>query len=96
MRIGVLILALSFTALACPPSSAQTARDDCAAATTAPMPPSAGPFMKDMKMREPMPGQMKKDGMMMGDVAKSAAEKEKCMEGVMKFDEKTMDERKNR
>ena len=52
--------------------------------------------MKDMKMREPMPGQMKKDGMMMGDVAKSAAEKEKCMEGVMKSDEKTMDERKNR
>ena len=96
MRIGVLILALSFTALACPPSSAQTARDDCAAATTAPMPPSAGPFMKDMKMREPMPSQMKKDGMMMGDVAKSAAEKEKCMEGVMKSDEKTMDERKNR
>ena len=49
--------------------------------------------MKDMKMRDPMPGQMKKDGMMMGDVAKSAAQKEKCMDDVMKSDEKTMDGR---
>ena len=94
VRISVLIVALSLTALACPPSSAQTARDDCAASTTAEMPPSARPFMKDMNMREPMPGQMKKDGMMMGDVAKSAAQKEKCMDDAMKSDEKTMDERK--
>ena len=49
--------------------------------------------MKDMNMRETMSGQMKKDDMMMGDVAKSAARKEKCMDDVMKLDEKTMDGR---
>ena len=96
MQNSVVIWALSFTTLVGSPSLAQTARDDCAAATNAAMPPPAGPFTEDMKMRELMAGQMIKDGMMMGDVAKSAAQKEKCMEGVMKSDEKTMDERKNR
>ena len=96
MRISVLILAMSLTALACSPASAQSVRADCEAVTKMPMPPTAGPYLKDMNMREPMAGQMKKDDMMMGEVAKSAAQKDKCMEGVMKSDEKTMDERKNR
>ena len=94
MRVFALGLTLLFAALACSSASAQPARADCEAVTNMPMPPTAGPYMKDMNMREPMPGQMKKDDMMMGDVAKSAAQKEKCMDDVMKTDEKTMDERK--
>ena len=93
MRVSALSLNLLFAALACSPASAQPARSDCGAVKDAPMPPAAGPYMKDMNMREPMSGQMKKDDMTIGDVAKSAAQKEKCMDDVMKSDEKTMDGR---
>ena len=93
VRVFALGMSLLFIALACSPSWAQPARADCEAVTNMPMPPTAGPYMKDMNMREPMPGQMKKDDMIIGDVAKSAAQKEKCMDDVMKADEKMMDGR---
>ena len=94
VRFSALGLNLLFVALVCSPAWAQSARTDCGAVTDVPMPTTAGPYMKDMNMRDPMPGQMKKDDMMIGDVAKSAAQKEKCMDDVMKSDEKSMDERK--
>lgn len=67
-------------------ASAQTASEECGSATEATMPPNAGPYMTDMNMRDPMSGQMKRDDMLMGDVAKSATQKEKCMRDPLKLE----------
>jgi hypothetical protein len=87
--VGLLVALAGIT-----PVSSQTAGEKCSPGSEAAMPPNAGPYMKNMNMREPMSGQMKRDDMMTGDVAKSAAQKWKCMSDVMKLDEKTMDARK--
>ena len=45
---------------------------------------------KPMKMDEPMPGEMKKEGMMKGDVKAAAAKKQRDMKDVMEQEEKAM------
>lgn len=45
---------------------------------------------KPMKMDQPMPGEMKKEGMMKGDVKKAAAKKQRDMKDVMEKEEKAM------
>jgi len=45
---------------------------------------------KPMKMNQPMRGEMKKEGMMKGDVKKAAAKKRKDMKDVMEKEQKTM------
>jgi hypothetical protein len=87
--VGLLVAFAGTTA-----ASAQTASEECGSATEATMPPNAGPYMTDMNTRDPMSGQMKRDDMLMGDVAKSATQKEKCMSDPLKLEEKMMDGRK--
>lgn len=87
--VGLLVALAGTTA-----ALAQTASEECGSAIEAAMPPNGGPYMKDINMREPMSGQMKRDDMMIGDVAQSAAQKEKCLSDVMKLEEKAMDARK--
>lgn len=45
---------------------------------------------KPMKMDQPMPGEMKKEGMLKGDVSKAAAKKQRDMQEVMEKEEKAM------
>lgn len=45
---------------------------------------------KLMKMDQPMPGEMKKEGMMKGDVKKAAEKKQRDMKDVMEKEEKAM------
>jgi hypothetical protein len=45
---------------------------------------------KPMKMTEPMPGEMKKEGMVKGDVKKAAKQKDAVMTPMMREEEKTM------
>jgi hypothetical protein len=45
---------------------------------------------KPMKMNQPMRGEMKKEGMMKGDVKKAAAKKQKDMKDVMEKEQKAM------
>lgn len=45
---------------------------------------------KPMKMDQPMPGEMKKEGMRKGDVSKAAAKKQRDMKDVMEKEEKAM------
>lgn len=80
MRLSAGALTLLTTLAATSPVMSQAERDACAPAAAAAMPPDAGPYMPDIKMDEPMPGQMKRDDMMVGDVAKSAEQKRKCMD----------------
>jgi hypothetical protein len=87
--VGLLVAFAGTTA-----ASAQTVSEECGSATEATMPPNAGPYMTDMNTRDPMSGQMKRDDMLMGDVAKSATQKEKCMSDPLKLEEKMMDGRK--
>ena len=87
--VGLLVAFAGTTA-----ASAQIVSEECGSAAEATMPPNAGPYMTDMNMRDPMSGQMKRDDMLMGDVAKSATQKEKCMSDPLKLEEKMMDGRK--
>ena len=45
---------------------------------------------KPMKMDQPMSGEMKKEGMMKGDVREAAAKKQRDMKDVMEKEEKAM------
>jgi hypothetical protein len=45
---------------------------------------------KPMKMAEPMSGEMKREGMMKGDVKKAAGAKDAEMKPMMREEEKTM------
>ena len=94
VRIAFWALPLLFAVAGTPPALAQAGGEECGAATDPKMPPDAGPYMRDLNMQEPMRSQMKRDDMMIGDVARAAAQKDKCMSGVMKLEEKTMDGRK--
>ena len=58
------------------------------------MPPNTGLYMVDMNKAALMPGQMKRDNTTMGQVAQSAAQKEKCMSDELKQEERAMDGRK--
>jgi hypothetical protein len=93
MRIAV--FAGAVVAMVCGGSAARS--QDAATGCDQPaavMPTDAGPHMKDLAMQDPMPGRMKRDDMMMGDVSRSAAQKEKCMKEKLKLEEKIMDEKK--
>ena len=52
--------------------------------------PPAPIAKKPMKMDEPMAGEMKKQGMMKGDMKKAAENKEREMKGEMEKEEKGM------
>ena len=94
MRVSYCALALTFAFAAACAALAEAASAECGPATAAKMPPDAGPYMPGLKMNEPMPGQMKRDDMIVGDVAKSAEQKQKCMDEAMKLEEERMDGRK--
>ena len=75
----------------CLAAASAWAADEPAKAGTAEAPARPKPVVKkNMKMREPMAGEMKKDGMMKGDVKKDADKKEKEMKGEMEQEEKSM------
>ena len=86
-------LAFLLASPAAVPTSAETASRGCEPVTEPSMPPDAGPYMKSLNMRAPMAGQMKRDGMMMGDVTKMAAQKDKCMSEIMTSEERRIDGR---
>ena len=94
VRFAFCALALLVAVAEATVALAQAPNAACASAVDANISPNAGPYMKDLNMREPMAGQMKRDDMMLGDVAKSAAQKEKCMSEVMKLEERMIDRRK--
>jgi hypothetical protein len=62
--------------------------DPAGASAAKPTPPSS--TRKPMKMKEPMAGEMKKEGMAKGDVRKAAEEKEREMKPMMEKEEKSM------
>ena len=49
------------------------------------------PYMSKMRMHEPMPGEMRKPGMIKEDVAKAAMQKGRCMNDVLKSEQSIMD-----
>ena len=51
-----------------------------------------GPYMKSLRMHEPMAGQMKKDGMMKDAVMIGAMRKDKCMQDVLNKEQLMIDE----
>jgi hypothetical protein len=53
------------------------------------------PYMKSLKMNEPMPEAMSKDGTMKGDVAEAARAKEACMRDALNREQTTMTETKD-
>lgn len=95
MRLSSFVLALLTALAGTSPALPQAASESCDPAADTTMPPDAGPYMPDLQMQAPMPGQMKRDAMMVGDVAKSAEQKRKCMDEAMKLEEKVMDDRKH-
>lgn len=94
MRIWFWVVASLVAVAATSPALARVASDGCRSTVDATMPPNAGPYMPHLKMREPMPGRMKRDDMMIGDVAKSAVQRKECMRHVKTREEKIMDKRK--
>lgn len=74
------------------PVVAQAPSTTCAAVAT--MSPNTGLYMADMNKAAPMPGQMMRENMTMGQVAQSAAQKEKCMSEELRQEERAMDGRK--
>ena len=76
------------------PAVAQVSGAACGPALHATTPPGPRPYMADMNMAAPMPGEMTRSDTMSGQVAQSAAQKEKCMSDALKLEERTMDERK--
>jgi hypothetical protein len=86
---SVLLLVLTGTI----PASAKSAVAACESSTKPTMPPNAGPYMQDMPMNAPMASGMKKEGMVLGDVAEMARQQEKCLDEIMKADELKMDEK---
>jgi len=53
-------------------------------------PPAKVKVKKPMKMDQPMAGEMKKEGMMKGDMKKAADKKQRDMEDAMRKDEQAM------
>ena len=93
MRYALLSAAVALMPILMAPASAEAAAQDCTPASQDEMPVSAGAHMKSMDLLAPMSGQMMKDGMVMGDVARNAVKKERCMNEAIKSEEKSMDEK---
>ena len=68
--------------------------DDNAAEAMKMMPADAATHGQPMKMDEPMPTKMKKDGMMKEEVIKGEMAKNKIMDETLKKEESTMEEHK--
>ena len=94
MRLSLCALATLVAFAAISPVAAQAPSEVCGPTADATTPPNAGSYMTGMNMAVPMSGQMKRDDMTMGQVAQSAAQKEKCMSDALKLEERTMDGRK--
>jgi hypothetical protein len=93
LRCSRFALALLFALAGTMPASAQSAVASCEFSTKPTMPPNAGPYMQDMPMNAPMVSQMKKEGMVLGDVAEMAKQQAECMDKIMKSEERMMDQR---
>ena len=93
MRCALLSAAFALMPVLTPPASAGPTAQDCTPASKDEMPGSAGAHMKSMDLHAAMSGQMKKDGMVMGDVARNAAKQKRCMNEAIKAEEKSMDEK---
>ena len=93
MRCALLSAAVALMPILTVPASAGPAAQDCTPASQDEMPGSAGAHMTSMDLHAPMSGHMMKDGMVMGDVARNAAKKERCMNEAIKSEEKSMDEK---
>ncbi|HTT07330.1 MAG TPA: hypothetical protein VMH34_00840 [Gammaproteobacteria bacterium] len=66
------------------------ARADDAAEAAKMMPADATAHGQPMKMKEPMPTKMKKDGMMIEDVMKGETKKKEVMDETLKQEESKM------
>ena len=66
------------------------AADDTPAPKDAPPAKAPAEATKPMKMKEPMAGGMKKDGMVKGDMKKAAEKKDRDMKPMMEKEEKDM------
>jgi hypothetical protein len=76
------------------PAVGQVPGEACGPALHTATPPGPRPYMTGMDMTAPMPGEMARGDTMSGQVAQSAAQKEKCMSDALEREERTMDERK--
>ena len=81
----IILCALAGSAYAASPTDKGTpgVEDDSAISTTI--------VVQPMRMHEPMPGEMKKDGMMKEEVMKGAKEKVKIMMDALQKEEAAMD-----
>ena len=68
-------------------------RADDAAEAAKMMPADTATHGQPMKMKEPMPTKMKKDGMMKEEVMEGEMAKKKIMDETLKQEESTMEER---
>ena len=93
LRCSRFALALLFALAGMMPASAKSAVAACEVSTKPTMPPNAGPYMQDMPMNAPMATGMKKEGMVLGDVAEMAKQQAECMKEIMKSEEQTIDQR---
>jgi len=78
------------SAIACLGLALVRAADIATPANDAPAPPAKVKVKKPMKMDQPMAGEMKKEGMMKGDMKKAADKKQRDMEDAMRKDEQAM------
>ena len=78
------------SAIACLGLALVHAADTAIPANDAPAPPAKVKVKKPMKMDQPMAGEMKKEGMMKGDMKKAADKKQRDMEDAMRKDEQAM------
>lgn len=94
MRGSLCALALAGSIAAASAAVAASPDVDCPPAAAATIAPDAGPYMKNLRMHEPMPGEMKKDGMMKDEVMKGAMRKDRCMQDALSKEQLQMDETK--
>ena len=96
MRMRLLFCGPAFlaTLAGTSPAVGQVSGEACGPALHVATPPDPRPYMAGMNMAAPVPGEMARDDTISGQVAQSAAQKEKCMSDALKLEERTMDERK--
>jgi hypothetical protein len=92
MRVAFSGLAVAVALAGTSPAVGQVSGEPCG--PTLPAAPSPGPGRADVNMAAPMPGEMTRGGTTSGQVAQSAAQKEKCMSDALRLEERTMDARK--
>ena len=90
-RIGSSLLAFVLAAALGQPTARSEETLDCPAVVADAPLQSMGTYMAKMRMHEPMPGEMKKPGMMKEDVAKAAMQKGRCMNDVLTREQSIMD-----